>query len=738
MKFPDIYRASLRVTALSLLLGLLGSSLALRVPAVKRADAAPSAGGGPSRGPVRFEPNQGQHDGRVRFVGRGGGQTIFLSAGEATFVLPVPLGTPPGEAPGAGPSQGPSGRAGLEGRRSYALKMRLLGADEGSTFAGEERLDGRLNYLKGNDPLRWATDVPLYGRVSYGEVYAGVGMTWYGAESGEVEYDFVVEPWADPSQIVLEFEGADRLATDAAGDLVIETAAGTLRHRRPLVYQEEEGRGRRTVEGGYVLRGNRVSFGLGEYDRTRRLVIDPVIPGPHITWSTYLGGGADDLVGSIKVDAAGGVYVAGATYSPDYPVTSGVQSTDYDCFVTKLNPAGTALVYSTLLGGTGGPFDDKCTSMDIDDSGNVYVTGATGSTDFPTALFGYDKTYNGGEYDAFAAKLNSNGSALAYSTYLGGSGDDTGYSVAVDGSGNAYVTGSTSSPNYKVTSGAFDTTHGGDADAFVTKLNSLGTSLVYSTYLGGAKSEVGYGLAVDGLGRTFVTGKTLSDDFPTTLFAYDKTHGVNNADAFVAKLNSAGSGLVYSTYLGGGGADEGRSVAADDAGYAYVTGSTSSTDFPVTRGAPLTAAPASDNAFVTRLNTGGSGLTYSTYLGGSNQDSGGSLVVDGAGDLYVTGSTSSPDFPTNFAAYDDTHNGGSDVFLVKLTPSALAGLSASTFIGGSLTDAGNALAVNSLGDAYIAGRTHSSNYPTPFTPFDQTHNGGFDVFVTRYNNYWLP
>lgn len=732
MKFSNTRRARARGLALVSLLGLVGSSLATLAPPDRDADArraAPSRVGAgvesarrgvaQSRGRVSFEANRGQHDGRVRFVGRGGGQTVFLAANEAAFLLPAPGGGPP------------------DAGRLFALKMKMVGADEGSDFAGEELLDGRVNYLKGRDPRGWTAGAPLYGRVHYADVYPGVGMSWYGAESGGFEYDFVVEPGADPGRIALEFEGADGLKTDSSGDLLIETAAGVVRHLRPLVYQEAGGV-RRVVEGEYVARDNRVSFRLGEYDRARRLVIDPVIPASHIVFSTYLGGSGEDLVGDIKVDAAGGVYVAGSTSSPDYPNSAGFQTGSVDCFVTKLDEYGNDIVFSTVLGGAAATSDDKCTSLDLDSGNNVYLTGFTDSGDFPTGLFGYDKNYNGGDYDAFALKLTNSGTAIGYSTFLGGSDEEFGRSIAVDSDGSAYVTGVTDSPNYKVTSGAFDTTHNGGDDAFVTKLNPVGTSLAYSTYLGGAATDEGREVAVDDLGRAFVVGRTYSGNFPTSLFAYDKTHGANNSDAFVAKLNSAGSGLAYSTFLGGGGMDEGKGVAIDGGGSAYVTGYTDSGDFPVTRGAYQTAAPAYNNAFVTKLNSAGSGLQYSTFLGGSNQDGGISIAVNGAGEVYLTGSTRSADFPVTFNAYDDTYNGAGDAFLLKLTPAPLYDPSASTFLGGSFDDAGIAVAVDSGGGAYIAGRTHSSNFPTSFSPYDKTHNGAYDTFITRYNGYWLP
>ena len=363
----------------------------------------------------------------------------------------------------------------------------------------------------------------------------------------------------------------------------------------------------------------------------------------------------------------------------------------------------------------------------MDDTGSVYVTGGTFSTDFPTTVGAAQTTYSGGEPDAFVTKLNATGSGLVYSTYLGGSDRDSGFRVAVDGGGNAYVTGITFSTDFPTTAGAAQDA-GGD-DAFVTKLNATGSGLVYSTYLGGSGGEIGVGIAVDGAGSAYVTGYTLSTDFPTTAGAAQTTHA-GEFDAFVTKLNATGSGLVYSTYLGGNNTDQSSGIAVDGAGSAYVTGGTLSTNFPTTAGAAQTTYAGGVDAFVTKLHPTGSGLVYSTYLGGNDGDSGARIALDGAGSAHVTGSTTSTNFPTTAGAAQTTYAGGIDAFVTKLHPTG-SGLVHSTYLGGSDVDLGVGIAVDGAGSGYVTGFTVSTNFPTTAGAAQTTPAGDPDAFVAK-------
>jgi len=389
------------------------------------------------------------------------------------------------------------------------------------------------------------------------------------------------------------------------------------------------------------------------------------------------------------------------------------------------------LLYSTYLGGTG---TDYGNGIAVDTSGNAYVTGQAGSTNFPTTSGTFQTTFAGGSLDAFVTKLSPTGSTLVYSTYLGGTGSDFGTAIAVDTSGHAYVTGIAFSTNFPTTAGAFQTTFGGNQDAFVTKLNPTGSALLYSTYLGGTGFDQGLGIAVDTSDNAYVSGLTTSSiNFPTTAGASQTTYG-GNQDAFVTKLNPSGSGLVYSTYLGGTGTDYGNGVALDTGGHAYVTGQTNS-NFPTTVGAFQTMFGGFNDAFVTKLNPTGTALLYSTYLGGTGTDFGTGIAVDTSDNAYVTGGTDSTNFPTTAGAFQSTFgSGGSDVFVTKLNPTGTA-VVFSTYLGGTGYDYGNGVAVDTSGNAHVTGITYSStDFPTTTGALQTTFGGGLaDAFMTKLN-----
>jgi hypothetical protein len=388
-----------------------------------------------------------------------------------------------------------------------------------------------------------------------------------------------------------------------------------------------------------------------------------------LVYSTYIGGSWDDWGYSIAIDGSGNAYVTGFTTSIDYDVTAGAfQTTNggtFDVFVTKLNASGSGLVYSTYIGGSSSEEGDV---IAVDGNGNAYVTGQTGSTDYDVTVGAFQTTYGGGTWDVFVTKLNASGNALVYSTYIGGSSVEYGRGLALDGSGNAYVTGYTLSTDYDVTAGAFQTTFGGWIDVFVTKLNASGSSLVYSTYIGGSGDDEGSAIALDGSGNAYVTGNTSSSDYDVTAGAFQTTHGGGFFDVFVTKLNASGSGLVYSTYIGGSGGDEGYGITVDGSGNAYVTGYTDSNDYDVTTSAfQTTGGGIYDDVFVTKLNASGSGLVYSTYIGGSDDDEGHAIALDGSDNAYVTGFTKSTDYDVTAGAFQITFGGGTyDVFVTKL------------------------------------------------------------------------
>lgn len=431
----------------------------------------------------------------------------------------------------------------------------------------------------------------------------------------------------------------------------------------------------------------------------------------------------------------GNAYIIGFTFSTDFPTTEGIYDTTsnggWDVFVTKLNTTGTAPVYSTYLGGSGNDFGN---SIAIDNSGIAYITGYTSSTNFPTTPGAFNTSFSfntEGLYpDVFVTKLNITGSELVYSTYLGGSGDDEGWGITVDNDGNAYIIGNTTSSDFPTTASAYDTTYNSFYDVFVTKINTTGSALIYSTYIGGNSADYGTGIVVDSARNVYITGVTNSFNFPTTAGAFSTVYNGGPYDAYVTKLNASGSALVYSTYLGGNDQDASSGIAVDNFGNSYITGVTASSDFPTTPSA-LNAIGGTQNGFISKLNATGTALVYSSYLWGGN---GYSLVLDNLDNAYITGVAYSSGFPTTSGAFDTTYNGNRDGFVIKVNSSGSA-LLYSTYFGGSGEDFSFGIALDTLGNAYITGYTSSStDFPTTYSAFDTIYNGGsYDAFVSKLN-----
>ncbi len=659
--------------------------------------------------PLNFEPNVGQADSRVQFLARAPGYGLFLTGPETVLLL-----------------HGSTGEA--------VVRWQFIDANNRMRGEGVDPQSATANYFLGSDPAHWRSHIPTYGKVRYKDVYPGIDVIYY-ANRRQLEYDLVLAAGSDPGRIRLAFPGARNLHVAQNGDLVVETCAGEIRQRRPAVYQESP-EGRNPVTGRYVLAGDGVvGVRLGPYDRTRPLVIDPVV-----VYSTLIGGGANETGAGIAVDSSGNGYVIGTTTSMDFPVTPPIQTAaggGKDVFIIKFNTSGSGIAYSTYLGGSG---DDIGAAIAVDGSGNAYITGNTFSANFPTrnaAQASYGGTSSMSFGDAFAAKIDPAGGSLVYSTYLGGSGDDAGLAVAADGSGAAYVTGVTSSSNFPASAGAFRGFLSGASDAFVTKLSPAG-AIAYSTYLGGGATEQGYGIAVDSGGNAYVTGATASTDFPAVnafqpqCASSGTPFGVSCADAFLAKLNVSGSGLVYSTYLGGGATDSGRAIAVDASGNAYVAGATNSTNFPVTPNAfqhGFGSGP--EDAFLAKFNAAGSALIYGTYLGGTGDDIAYGIAVDAGGAAYVAGSTTSTDFPTAGAVRATC--GGSvcaDAFVAAINAAGSA-LIYSTYLGGSGTDRASAIAADSAGGVYVTGETNSSDFLTTAGAYQTSLAGPSDAFVTK-------
>ncbi|HLY63276.1 MAG TPA: SBBP repeat-containing protein [Terriglobia bacterium] len=727
-----------------------------------RVNHAPSSGGSgvPSQArlittygqlPRRFEANQGQTNQEVKFLSRGQGYSLFLTDREAVLMLrghqpsvasrqfPITLDdnqSLPSRTrqlsgllePPAPFDPHPSIRRSADNRQSAAnakvsqaaFHMKLVGANPTAKVMGLDELPGKSNYFIGNDPKKWRTNVPNYTKVKYKNVYPGVDLIYYGNQQ-QLEYDFVVSPGADPRAIQLRFDGVDKLNLNAQGHLNLHVTGGGVVEHVPAMYQETK-RGRRNVSGEFELRGNsQVGFRVASYDATRPLVIDPLVS----SYSTFLGGSSTDEGYSIAVDASGNAYVAGVTNSVDFPTANGFQPPPpgQSAFVTKLNPSGSALVYSTYISnaGPGG--------IAIDSSGNAYITGGASPNAFPTTL-GAFQTTSPSTQPAFVAKINAMGNALLYSTYLGGGRSDLGYGIAVDNSGDAYVTGLTCSSDFP-TKNPFQSVIGGGSsatplcDAFVTKMNPSGSALVYSTYLGGSDNDVGTSIAVDSSGGAYLTGYTYSTNFPTMNALRSSPSGAT--DAFVTKLDPSGSALVYSTYLGGSNDDEGHGIALDSSGAAYITGNTYSLDYPTLNPfQPSGLGP--DSPFVTKLSPAGNSLVYSSYLNpGGAFDLGTGIAVDSLGSAYVTADVSNP------------HYRAGNVLLAKVNPAGSA-ISDFTIIGGSVFEISSGVAVDGFGNAYLTGLTYSSDFPTA-NSLQSTFMGSGDAFITKISestDYPLP
>jgi hypothetical protein len=692
---------------------------------------------------MAFERNQGQTDAQVKYMARGSGYILFLTANGAVFSL---------RSPSAQSKRSNTGRrTELRARNlqkpgetqkdsTAVVRMQLARANAPAKVSASGQLPGRINYFLGNDSSKWQTDVARYARVSYEDVYPGVSLAFHGAQR-QLEFDFVVAPGASPAPIGFHFTGAKGITTDGSGNLLISSTAGVISLHQPIAYQEQHGE-RKLVDAHFVLNANNVRFELGSYDHSRELVIDPSVS---YEYSTYLGGTGNDEGYGIAFDSNGNAYVTGQTASANFPGASNTLTGTANAFVTKIAADGSSLVYSIYIGGTG-TNGDSGNAIAVDASGDAFVAGGTTSSDFPHTSGVFQPTLKG-TTNAFVLELAPSG-ALTYSTYLGGTGSDKAFGIALDGSGNAYVVGSTSSIDFPTQNPLQGYLTGSTGSGFLTKLNSSGTALAYSTYLGGSSTEAGDladAVAVDSSENAFVAGQTYNASFHTTTGAFQTTCGScsnGNSNAFVTVINPGGSAYVYSTFLGGSGLDAGDGIAVDSADNAYVTGITTSSNFPTTSGAYQTKYGADDDAFVTKLNPAGSALVYSTYLGGSGFDTGAGIAVDGGGNAYVTGQTSSSDFPTANAT-QSALGGESDAFVSELN-AAGSQLIFSTYLGGSENedDGGyGAIAVDGRGaNIYVTGDTQSTDFPASSSAYQKTNGGGgnADAYVVKFSQPVTP
>jgi beta-propeller repeat-containing protein/CARDB protein len=754
-----------------------------------------------ARLPLQFEANQGQAASQVRYLARGKGYQLALCPTEAVLSVSVPQRRRPRgtrrkgsqrgeslEALGAKTSctyspihHSPLSHPGSASQTSH-LKMRLVGGNAAPEVSGEAELPGKVHYYLGDDPTKWRTNVPTYGQVRYDQVYPGIDLVYYG-QGQELEYDFIVAPGADPRSIALAFEGAESLRVDQHGELVLETPAGEVRQRKPIIYQEAAGV-RTPVEGAYVLieggaqsaereapkpgtpraprptlcdAGTRqplVAFAVGEYDRSRPLVIDPIL-----VFSTYLGGTESEnfeLATDVAVDGEDNLVVAGVTNALDFPATNSPGALT-NGFVTKINAARDGFVFSLYLGGNDA---DAVFGLALGGSGNIFVTGRTRSTNFP--LMRQNMVDQGGT-DAFVTKFGPFGS-VSYSTYLGGADDDTASDITVGANGNAHVVGFTLSPDFPTRNG-FQTTLRTFGDAFVTSLLQVGllnVTIDYSTYLGGSVIDTATAIAAVPTAAAetavVITGQTTSMDFPVTPGVHQVSKDLGN-DTFVARLRTVSSGaasLVYSTYLGGTGNDFGGDVDVDNSGNVYVAGTTVSAfnliDDALASFDPTLGTGGGSDAYVVKLSADGSQMLYGGYLGGVFSDDGEAIDVDSTGVAWVTGDSNSPtavaspSFPlVNPLPFATGLPSAPSAFVSAIRASGTA-LAFSTLLGGSGPDEALGIAVTGPTPVslpgrpifflppktYVCGSTRSADFPTanPLQPMV----GAEDAFVAQINN----
>lgn len=690
--------------------------------------------------PLQFEANHGQVDAQVKFLARGKGYTLFLTPTESVMVLQQREATGEKDTltvndPSALPAQASIKQA--------VVRMKLEGANPSPAIDGMEKLPGIVNYFIGNEPEKWRTKIPTYARVHYTEAYPGIDLAYYGNQ-GKLEYDFIVAPGADPNQIKLAFDGASEIKVAASGDLLLTMALGNVWLQKPVVYQLSDDGHKTLVAGNYMASPNApnaVGIQLAAYDRHKPLVIDPVL-----IYSSFIGGAGADEAKDIAVDPFGNAWVVGTTAgltlsASGTPFDSSFNGF-FDVFILKVSPAGAVLVW-TYLGGAGNDFPG---GVAVDGGNNVWVSGTAGGA-FPTTPGNLQSVYAGGG-DAFVSKFDSSASTLLYSTLYGSTGAETGSSIAVDASGTivhiAGLTSSTALPGIAASS-IQPTYGGGTGDGFVAKLNVATGQIVYATYLGGSLRDELAKVRVDAAGFAHVAGRSFSTDFPGTagssipaLASFQPNYG-GAIDAVVAKLNPTGTQLIYSTYLGGNSDDSGTGLALDSVGNAVVSGNTGSLNFPLA-GIPFQSIHSNHDYYVTKINSSGSALVFSTLFGGNGDDSPSVIALDQFDDIYLAGETHScriPNFshPLQIDRCGLLPNIRNEVTVAKLNSTGSSLLSLMVLTGDTGISGVFGIAVDAQGtNTYVSGMTRSPGFTT-LNPFQSTYSGGTDDgFVAKISN----
>ncbi len=658
--------------------------------------------------PLRFEANHGQFDSAIRYVARAGNYNLLFTAKGLLFSVP-------GSAP---------------------VSLALANSNPQAVIEPLDPLAGRTDYFIGRRQ-NWHTGVPNYGRIRYRSVYPGVDVVYYGSHN-LLEYDFVVQPGADPSAIALQFDGAVQAHLSPEGDLVLETAGRKLLQHAPYIYQEDRSGARREVSGGYrLLADGTVKLRLGRYDHSKMLVVDPAVE-----YCTYIGGNGQDQVNAAKLLPNGLLYIAGQTDSGQIPYINGAYNNDYtgltDVFLQILNttPAGGyQQVYSSYIGGSS---DDIPLGLDVDASGIFYVTGWTTSSDFPMAGNSYQTTGGATNQGAFVFQLNPalyGGISLLYSSYLSGTtGADEATGIAVDANQNMYMVGTARSSDFPVSLNAFQSALWGPSDVFIAEMNPNTGSLTYSSYVGGEDEDFGENILLSTNNLVYFTASTFSTEYAMAGYQYS-ANPFGGEDAILGVMDLTKQGLatlVYSTYFGGAENDAVSGLAFDPNGNAIMTGYTISPNFPVTPDAVQSTYGGDTDAWVAVINPNlpfTYGLLYSSYLGGSAGDAGTWVTSDAAGDIYVTGYTLSPNFPVTSNAVQGTWPGGTNTFVTELVRGS-KGLVFSSYIGGTSDYMPMSLAVTANGSTLFVAGYGGIGLPTSPASYQGGYAGGIsDGFV---------
>ena len=660
---------------------------------------------------LEFIPNAGQFDLRVNYFARAKGYRLYFLRDRIIFdFVTYP------------PITGRDSESG-QNAQAVAIALVFDNCDHEVMPKGNLPKEGVLNFFIGNDPEHWYSNLCSYGELLYSDLWPNIDLL-VRSDHGELKFDWIVRPGGNADEVMMHYEGADSLEVDEEGNLLIHHALGTMTDLRPIAFQKLENGKKAVACSFVVnprMQGDlTVGFEVGEYDDTYPLWIDPAVSyttylggsgtdsihgvavddtgnayfvgqtssadfpivagayqpalagtanafitkiapdGTSLIYSTYLGGSGTDNGIAIQIDSSGFAYVTGSTTSADFPTASPYQSAlagTQDAFVTKLSTDGSALVFSTYLGGATGTTTGNGIAVNV--FGQTFVAGETSSASFPTGGGAFSPSYNGGASDGFVSLLSSGGSSLLASTYLGGTGADVIQGLDLDASDFVYVTGTTDSADFPATAGAYQTSLAGSTDAFITKLEEDLSALVYSTFIGGSLADEGQSVALDSANNACITGVTFSADFPVTVGAY-QTALAGSSDAFITKLSSDGSSLVFSTYLGGSGADTGNAITLDSSGHVLIAGATSSADFPTTPSVIPSSLTGTQDWFISMFSSDGSNLLVSYYLGGTSQQSAYGIAVDSQGAVYVVGETDSNDFPVTAGAFQVAYAGNTD------------------------------------------------------------------------------